>query len=123
MRPPDRDTTASELSEDLMLLALLQEVVPVALLLAPDDGLFGPAEAVVEGALTFNVVVALPLPFKWPAADAVTVVMSVPEVCPDLALTVRAIAEEVEPGATVNEEAPRAEALNELVLLSVTESV
>jgi hypothetical protein len=86
------------------------------------EGLFGPAEPNTGGTYTFRVVVALLLPFEWPEAEAVTVVVSVPEVYPAFPLTVSVIDELVAPAASVTELEPIVDALKLVELLSDNES-
>ena len=72
---------------------------------------------------TFRVVFTLLLPLVCPVADAVTVVVSVPDVWPLAALAVRVMALLVAPAARVTEEEPSVEALKLVVLLSEAVSV
>jgi len=67
---------------------------------------------------TFRVVVTLALPFACPDADAVTVVVFVPVVCPDFALTVSVIGLLVAPGARLTDNELNVEALNAVVFVS-----
>src|SRR5512147_2350685 len=79
------------------------------------------ASAVQTG--TFSVVETLPVPSECPVADAVTVVVSEPEVCPAFPLTVRVIAALVAPGARATDVEPSVEALKFVPLLSDGASV
>jgi hypothetical protein len=76
----------------------------------------------VQVAETLRVVVTLALPVGWPDADAVTVVVFVPVVYPDLALTVRVIGLLVAPGARLTDNELNVDALNAVVLVSETVS-
>jgi hypothetical protein len=71
-----------------------------------------------EEEVTLSVVPTLLLPIAWPDAEAVTVVVSRPAVCPDFALTVRTMGELVAPGAIVTDVTPSVEVLKLFVLLS-----
>ena len=62
------------------------------------------------------------LPLAWPVADAVTVVVFVPVVWPDFALTVSVIGLLVAPGARLTDVELSVDALNTVKLLSETVS-
>jgi hypothetical protein len=81
-----------------------------------------PAVVPFEEALSV-VVTLLLVPVECPGADAVTVVASVPDVCPAFALTVRVMAALVAPGARATELEPSVEALKFVVLPSDGASV
>jgi len=76
--------------------------------------------AVQTGTTLIVVVTEFDVPVVCPAADAVTVAVSVPDVWPALALTVSVMAELVAPAAKITELEPNSDALKAVVLLSDT---